>query len=144
MFRGSASDGRSIEKRYRFLGNSYLFDVAASGGRKGQRLARPHSSIRTLPVVARLRIRAGSGLRECQADREDPGSCAPFEVLGAGWAGFSAQYFAALGMPQSGTATAWLAKAVGTAIARLDLPATEGSARFQVFMGPKERDVLAA
>ena len=31
VFRGSTSDGRSIEKRYRFLGNSYLFDVAASG-----------------------------------------------------------------------------------------------------------------
>jgi YidC/Oxa1 family membrane protein insertase len=31
VFRGSTADGRTIEKRYRFLGNSYLFDVVVSG-----------------------------------------------------------------------------------------------------------------
>ena len=147
VFRGSTSDGRSIEKRYRFLGNSYLFDVAASGeAAKGSvgLILTPVSE--QAPAVAGSRgpsrrvAFANAKLIEKTLDALKT----PFEVIGAGWAGFSAQYFAALGMPQSETATAWLAKADGTAIARLDLPAIEGSARFKVFMGPKERDVLAA
>jgi len=147
VFRGSTADGRTIEKRYRFLGNSYLFDVVVSGS------AIKGSVGLILTPVSEQAASGGrkSGHEQAVAfanakliEKSIESLTTPVEVQGSAWTGFSAQYFAALGMPHSGTATAWLAKAEGIAIARLDTPTSDGSARFQVFLGPKEREILAS
>jgi YidC/Oxa1 family membrane protein insertase len=147
IFRGSTADGRAIQKRYRFLGNSYLFDVAASGA------ATKGSVGLVLTPISQQAASGGrtSGTEQGVAfantkliEKTLDALKTPFEVVEVGWTGFSAQYFAALGMPQSGTATAWLAKTDGTAIARLDARTSDGGAEFQVFMGPKEREILSA
>jgi YidC/Oxa1 family membrane protein insertase len=146
VFQGSTVDGRTIEKRYRFLGNSYLFDLVVSGS------AIKGSAGLVLTPVSVQAASGGqtSGNEQAVAfanakliEKSVESLTTPIEVQGSAWTGFSAQYFAALGMPHSGTGTAWLAKAEGIPIARLDTPTSDGDARFQVFLGPKEREILA-
>jgi len=47
-------------------------------------------------------------------------------------------------MPATGTATAWFAVSERAPIARIDAPEERGSAHYQVFLGPKDRETLVA
>jgi YidC/Oxa1 family membrane protein insertase len=146
-FTASTSDGRAIEKRYRFSGNSYLFAVDVVGSGSGDRVGL---------ILTPISDKGASGGR--QSGRELAVAFAnqkviekmtdklaePSEIADALWAGFSAQYFAALAMPTTGSATAWLAVSDASPIARVDIPAEKGAARFRVFLGPKDRETLAA
>jgi YidC/Oxa1 family membrane protein insertase len=146
-FTGTSVDGRSIEKRYRFSGNSYLVDVDVSGAGTGDRVG---------IVLTPISDKGASGGR--QSGHEMAVAFAnqkviekttdklgePSEIADSLWAGFIAQYFAALGMPATGTATAWLAVSDGSPIARVDTPEEAGNARFRVFLGPKDRETLGA
>jgi YidC/Oxa1 family membrane protein insertase len=146
-FTGSSSDGRSLEKRYRFSGNSYLFDVDVSGAGAGDRVG---------VVLTPISDKGASGGRQSGhelavafanqkvIEKTTDKLGEPSEIMDSLWAGFSAQYFAALGMPATGIATAWLAVSDGSPIARVDTPEESGNARFRVFLGPKDRETLSA
>jgi len=147
VFTGKQADGRAIEKRYRFPGNSYLFefDISAAGEHKGLGLiltpiselgaSGGRSSGHELAVAF-----ADGRVTELATDK----LAKPTEVPASVWAGFSAQYFAALAVPLEGSSTALLAMSDDLPVARLEVPAPEGKAHFEVFFGPKERDVLIA
>jgi YidC/Oxa1 family membrane protein insertase len=146
-FTGAGEDGRTLEKRYRFPGNSYLFDVEVSGPR-----AEDHVGLVLTPISEHgasggqqpgheVAV-AFANQKVIQKSLDD--LARPTEVQGSLWAGFSAQYFAALAMPASDSAAAWLAVSDALPVARVDVPVADGRAGFRVFLGPKERDILAA
>ncbi len=146
-------DGRALEKRYRFRGNSYLFDV---------------------DVTSKANAGAGLGLvitpiaKEAAAGGNQPGheialalaqqkmveksledvAKEPIRLETSSWGGFSAQYFLAVAMPADGTATTVMGAATRgtgeppTPIVRIDAPARDGTGRFKVYVGPKERNTL--
>jgi YidC/Oxa1 family membrane protein insertase len=147
VFTGTTQEGRTVEKRYRFPGNSYLFDVTLSGPMAQRTLGLVLTPISEQGATGgqqpghELAVAfANSKVTEKPLTKLDK----PVEVPGASWAGFSAQYFAALVVPAAGTGTSWFARSDTLPITRLDAPAQDGQVRFHVFMGPKERDVLAA
>ena len=146
-FRGTTPGGALLEKRYRFPGNSYVFDVELSGpAAKGTvglvltPISEQGTSGGRTPGHELAVAFANTKVIEKSIDSLDKA----VEVPGSSWTGFSAQYFAALTMPASGTATAWLEKTDLLPITRLEALGGDGRASFQVFLGPKERDVLAA
>ena len=147
VFTGKQTDGRVIEKRYRFPGNSYLFDFDISAPGERNRLGL------ILTPISELGASGGrsSGHETAVAladgkviEKPVDKLAQPTEVPSAVWAGFSAQYFAALAVPPEGDSTAWLAMSDNLPVARLDVPAPEGKAHFELFFGPKERDILTA
>src|SRR5215468_2881944 len=147
VFTGKQADGRTIEKRYRFPGNSYLFDLDINASKERNRLgliltpisdlgaSGGRSSGHELAVVL-----AGGRVTEKPVDKLAQATEVPAPV----WAGFSAQYFAALAVPPEGNSTAWLAMSDNLPVARLDVPALEGKTHFELFFGPKDRDILTA
>ncbi len=147
VFNGTTEDGRAIRKTYRFPGNSYLFDVEVTGAGTGRRVGL------VLTPISEHGATGGqqSGLEHATAFANEKviqktldDLKEPSEIPGALWAGFSAQYFAALAMPASGNATAWLAISDALPIVRVDVPVSDGRGHFQVFLGPKERETLMA
>ncbi len=147
VFTGTTPEGRTVEKRYRFPGNSYLFDVLVSGPAAQGTIGLVLTPISELGASGgqqpghELAIAfANSKVTEKPTTKLEK----PIEVPGSFWTGFSAQYFAALVMPEAGTGTSWLARSDTLPITRLDVPVRDGKVRFQVFMGPKEREVLSA
>jgi YidC/Oxa1 family membrane protein insertase len=145
VFTGTIDGGRAIEKRYRFLGNSYLFDLDVSGPATGQRVGL------VLTPISEHGASGGrqSGLESAVAFADQKviqktldSLKQTSEIPSALWAGFSAQYFAALAVPAAGPATAWLAVADGIPVARVDVSAPDGKGHFQVFLGPKDREIL--
>lgn len=146
VFRGSRPDGTPIEKRFRFRGDSYLFElhVDAPG---------PPVGLLLVPIAAagaaggqysgqeRAVTLAGGKLKE--RDVSDLAEPLP-PVEEASWGGFAAQYFAALAMPHQGTGRIVMGTVDGSPVVRID---TVGEANrryaFDLFFGPKERRVLA-
>lgn len=141
---GTTSAGESVTKTLRFKGNSYLFDIRVAAPGKGVGLV--------LTPVASEGAAGGQqpGYETAVVFADDKTtSKTPDElkeetvtVDNAVWAGFSAQYFAVLGLP-SNTGRALLGSSDGTAIVRIDEEIADGHASFHVFVGPKERSVLA-
>lgn len=145
VFRGARPDGTPIEKRFRFRGDSYLFElqvdspgppvglvlvpIAAAGAAGGQ-----HSGEERAVTLA-----AGKLKERSVSDLAEP--LPPVEA--ASWGGFAAQYFAVLAMPHQGTGRVVMGTVDGSPVVRLDTPA-EGNRRyaFDLFFGPKERRVL--
>jgi YidC/Oxa1 family membrane protein insertase len=144
---GTTEDGGAIEKRFRFPGNSYLFDVDVSGAALGPRVGLVLTPIsehgasggQQSGLEFAIALANGKVVQKKLADLKQPA-----EVGNTQWAGFSAQYFAALAIPASEMATAWLATADEIPIARLDIPEIGNTAKFKVFLGPKDREVLVA
>ena len=62
---------------------------------------------------------------------------------GAHWAGFTAQYFLTAVLPESGPGRTVMGVVDAMPVVRVDAGAGT-SASFEVFAGPKDRDVLAA
>jgi len=67
---------------------------------------------------------------------------APIQVDGSAWAGFATQYFMAAAIPMSGASTATFTVSDGVPLVRVDAPIADGRASFEVYTGPKDRDVL--
>src|SRR5207247_9256873 len=63
--------------------------------------------------------------------------------VASAWAGFATQYFLAVAMPASGTLPAVLTGAAGMPVVRMDAAGVRGKAKFAVYGGPKDREVLA-
>jgi len=148
VFAGTLNDGRTVQKRYRFPGNSYLFDVDVSGSAIGQRVGL------VLTPISEHGASGGqqSGLEHAVALANqkviqktlDAIKKEAVEIEGSVWAGFSAQYFAALAIPGSGPGTVWLAASDGLPIARVDVATSGGRGGFGLFLGPKDRETLVA
>jgi YidC/Oxa1 family membrane protein insertase len=142
---GTMPSGEAITKTLRFKGNSYLFDVNVAAPGRGVGLI--------LTPVASEGAAGGQqpGYETAVAFADDKTTSKTPDDLkketvtveNAVWAGFSAQYFALLGLP-SATGRALLGVAEGAPIVRIDEDVTDGAASFHVFVGPKERSVLAA
>jgi len=146
VFKGTRPDGSPIEKRLRFRGDSYLFDlrVDTPGPAVGLVLtpiAAESAAGGQTPGEEKIVTLAGGKLNERTLSSVAEG-VPPVEQ--AMWSGFTAQYFAALGMPREGTARVVMGTVDGHTIVRLDTtPESGGRYGFELFYGPKERKVLA-
>lgn len=145
LLSGTLPSGEAITKALVFKGNSYLFDMEVAVAARGVGLV--------LTPVATEGAAGGQqpGYETAVVFADDKTtSKTPDElkeetvtIENAVWAGFSAQYFAVLGLP-SATGRALLGSTDGTAIVRIDEDTADGRASFHLFVGPKERGVLAA
>lgn len=155
VLKGIAPDGRTVEKKFTFKGNSYVFDVAAGGASPGLLLtaiAKEGAAGGQQPGNEVAIALANQKLVEhATADFADE----TVKLDGASWAGFSAQYFVSLALPADGTVPIVM-ESVRTGltddekkpekmpVVQLDRGSTDPGSAYRVFMGPKERDILAA
>jgi YidC/Oxa1 family membrane protein insertase len=148
VFTGAAPGGGTLEKRFHFSGDGYVFELRVK--REGGPAAVGVGVVLT-PIAT-----AGTGggrtpgqeqgvafvdqkiVEKSLADLQKQ----PFLTDGAHWAGFTAQYFLTAILPESGSGRTAMGVVDGTPIVRLD--ASGASATFDVFAGPKDRDVLTS
>ncbi|HXJ34948.1 MAG TPA: membrane protein insertase YidC [Candidatus Eisenbacteria bacterium] len=158
VLKGKTASGTEVEKRLRFSGNSYVFDVGVrvagadpptSAGLVMPRLARDGthgsgSSARELGVIfseGKLSEKDFTGI-DTKSSSEPP---KPESKAGAQWVGFSLPYFlSAVVAPETGGGTAVVELAGSTPIVMMDEKLVDGAATFKLFVGPKTRELLAA
>ena len=138
-------DGLRLEKRYRFTGDRYLFKLAVSvsgGAPPPSPLGVIVTPLRADSATATVRAvaLAGDSLIE-KPVKDAPAIDTPFES--SAWAGFATQYFLTVAMPASGRFPAVLTGAAGLPIVRMDATVVRRKAKFAVYGGPKDREVLA-
>jgi YidC/Oxa1 family membrane protein insertase len=144
---GEGADGQRLEKSFAFAGNSYLFGVTTSLAGNGA--PRPSAVGLIVTPVAGKPADAAHATAIALAERKlilkplDDIRTEPATVDATVWAGFAAQYFLAVAIPDSGSGRAVMSAADGTPIVRIDAPVKDGRAAFDVYFGPKDRDVLA-
>lgn len=146
VFTGDTSQGLHLEKRYVFTGDRYLFELTTtvSGG------VRPSVvGLVLTPIRAEGPQAAAKEVAIALAERkliEKPISSLqkPIPLQGASWAGFAAQYFLGAAMPEEGTLGGVMTALDNSAVVRLDAPLREQSTGFDVYFGPRDRDVLTA
>lgn len=143
---GRRPDGSTITKRLGFKGDSYLFSlnasvrdgavglvlapVASEGAQGGQ-----HSGVESaIALDASNRRVTEHAVKDLSGDA--------VTIPEALWAGFSAQYFAALAMPMQGAAKIVMGKSGDVPVVRVDVPVADGAAGFDLFFGPKDPKVL--
>jgi YidC/Oxa1 family membrane protein insertase len=160
VFAADSGNGTHLEKRYRFAGNRYLFKLAATVSGKappplslGLILAplpidSPTASPRAVALVADSLVEKPVKIRERLAPdhvttlvTEAPASDVQLGL--SRWAGFAEQYFLAVAIPASGALPAVLTGAAGLPIVRMDAPVLGRKAKFAVYAGPKDREILA-
>ena len=145
VFEGSSAAGMHLEKRYRFTGDRYLFKLAASVS--GDAPAPSPLGLIVTPLqadsptaAARAVALVGDSLVE-KPVKDAPMIDTPFDA--SAWAGFATQYFLSVAMPASGTLPAVLTGAAGLPVVRVDAAVVRRKAKFAVYVGPKDREVLA-
>ncbi len=144
VFEGDSPAGGQIEKHYRFTGDRYLFRLAAtvSGAAAPSPLGLVVTPLRADSPTAAEKAVALVGDRLVEKPVKDaPTSDAPFEA--SAWAGFATQYFLAVAMPASGTLPAVLTGAAGLPVVRMDAAVVDRKAKFAVYGGPKDPEMLA-
>jgi YidC/Oxa1 family membrane protein insertase len=146
VFRGTTADGVVLEKRFRFRGGDYLFDVELrpSGTGAPDRVGLAMGPIARPSVVGTQQPEQAIALSEgrlVNAGLEDLVT-EPTVLAQAMWAGFGSQYFAGLMIPAAGPSEALLGAVGEVALVRVIVPVQEGVARFKAFLGPKEHTVL--
>jgi len=135
-------DGTRLQKRYRFTGDGYVFEVGAtvSGAAAASSIGlvltpvpvdSPHARETALAFTGHLVEKPATDLLK-----------APIRIDSSAWAGFAAQYFLSAGLPASGVTTTVMTATDGTPIVRLDAPLADGQAKFDVYAGPKDRETL--
>jgi YidC/Oxa1 family membrane protein insertase len=145
VFTADSPPGLSLEKRYRFRGDGYAFEMTAT---VGEGPAPPIVGLILVPLppdgpntAAQLALALANGRLV-----EKPVSSLlkePTSVPAAKWAGFAAQYFLGAAMPGNGTLPAMFTTGGAIPLVRLDAPLVNRRAAFAIYMGPKDRDVLA-
>jgi len=139
---GEGPTGMQLQKRYHFTGSEYLFGVTATAS--GAAVPKSMGLVLTPLPVDSLRVKetaiafSGQVVEKPITDLVK----APLLVDSPAWAGFAAQYFLAAGLPSGGPAPATFTAVDGTPIVRLDAPLSDGQAQFDVYAGPKDRDIL--
>ena len=148
---GATKSGVALEKRLRFTGNSYLFevDVEVRGsnapptvGLVMPRLEREGLSpaghmTETAVILSQGKITetvVGEKIEELEHR----------EVSDARWVGFSVPFFAGALVSTGSTGGIARVEPLGsTPAVRLEEPLANGHAAFKVFMGPKSKEILA-
>ena len=145
VFEVDSAAGMHVAKRYRFTGDRYLFKLAASVS--GDAPAPSSLGLIVTPLradsptaAARAVALVGDSLVE-KPVKDAPTTDTPF--VASAWAGFATQYFLAVAMPASGTLPAVLTGAAGVPVVRMDAAVVRRKAKFAVYGGPKDREVLA-
>ena len=147
VFVASSPDGGRVEKRYRFSGDGYLFGLTAS--LSGTSQPKTVGLIMTplaaeTPTAAATQVGAALDNRRLVEKPLKTVQKAPIPVPAASWAGFAERYFVSVAMPPSGTVPAVMTTAAESVpIVRLDAPAPDGGAQFDIYTGPKDREILA-
>jgi YidC/Oxa1 family membrane protein insertase len=146
IFRGTTADGVTLEKRFRFRGSDYLFDVELrpSGNGAPARLGLLMGAIERPSVVGTQRPEQAIALAEGRLVNEDLKNLAsePKTLTQAKWAGFGSQYFVGVMIPSPAPSEAFFGALGQHALVRVYAPVQEGIARFKAFLGPKEHAVL--
>jgi len=146
VFRGTTADGLLLEKKYRFRGGDYLFDVElrATGANAPAELGLGMTPIERPSVVGTQRPEEAIALAEGRLINEELTKLEeePQTLSAATWAGFGSQYFAVLMVPSAGPSKAILGAVDELALVRVYTPIQDGVARFQAFLGPKKHSVL--
>ena len=146
VFVGDSADGLHVEKRFRFTGNAYLFDVTAA-------VSGAHAPATVGLIVTALApetptgapTHVGIALEDRRLIEKPIHNLLkePIPAPNASWAGFAERYFISVAMPPSGPAPALMTSADGVPIVRVDSSVVDGQAKFDVYAGPKDRDVLS-
>ena len=153
VFTGTSPTNLPLEKRIRFLGNSYVVEVSLKVGGDGA----PHSVGLVVPQLEREGLRGGSSsatnaavflsqdkVHETHLVDDKISELKTETFADSRWVGFSVPFFAAAvisPMDSGGVATV---EHVGSrAIVRMDQPIVDGVATFKAFWGPKSKEVLA-
>jgi YidC/Oxa1 family membrane protein insertase len=142
VLKGTLADGRAIEKRFTFQGDSYLFEVVARlPGNSPVELVLPAlppldpSGLGYETVVAlegtKYRYEWVSGLSETAVAIER-----------ATWSGFATHYFLTAMAPLSVPSDAWFGMDDKLPIGRQDAPGGGTQAAFAVYVGPKAESSL--
>ena len=148
---GETPAGLALEKRIRFLGNSYLFDVEV--------LVRGTDAPKTIGIVLPQLEREGlgpSGNATETAVILSQGKLVETPLAGkieelksqqatdARWVGFSVPFFAGALVATGPTGAIASVEPVGSRpIVRLEQAVTSTATSFKVFMGPKSKEILA-
>jgi len=146
VFVADSPDGLHVEKRYRFTGDAYLFAVTAtvSGARQpatGGLVLTPIAP--ETPTTAAAQVALALENRRLVEKPIKNLLKEPIPVPGASWAGFAERYFLSVAMQPSGTIPALMTEAGGMPVVRVDSPVEDGQVKFEIFAGPKDRDVLS-
>jgi len=134
--------GLQLQKRYHFTGDGYMFGVTATAS--GTAVPTSMGLVLTpLPVDSPRGKEAALAFSGHVVEKPVTDLVkAPVRVDSSTWAGFAAQYFLTAGLPSGGPAPATFTAIDGTPIVRLDAPLSDGQARFDVYAGPKDREIL--
>jgi YidC/Oxa1 family membrane protein insertase len=147
---GRTAAGQEIEKRLRFTGNAYVFevDVAVRGGDAPRTvgLTMPHLEREGVSSSGRASdtavILANGKITETALTAESK-DLKPQHVPDASWVAFSVPFFAGAIVSTLPAGDAASVEPVGSkTIVRLDQPLAGGKAGFKIFMGPKAKEVL--
>jgi YidC/Oxa1 family membrane protein insertase len=144
-FTADSPAGVHIEKRYRFNGEGYLFDVAVA--LSGEHIP-PSVGFIVTPLPADMpSTKAQTALALANrrlVEKHLPDMLKqPASVESSAWAGFATQYFMSVAVTPDAALPSVFTASDGIPIVRLDAGLVEGRAGFSVYSGPKERQVLA-
>jgi YidC/Oxa1 family membrane protein insertase len=142
---GDSPRGLHLEKRYRFTGESYLFQLTAALSGEGERPSTVGLVLTPPPPETSNsgeQAIALSGHRLIEKPLRDLLK-QPLSVDPSSWAGFAAKYFLGVGMPENGTSPVVMTADGDLPIVQVEAPLVDGQAAFALYTGPKDRDVLA-
>jgi len=140
---GELLGGQRIEKRFRFTGSSYAYELSVT--LPG---ARDPAIVGT--VITPLAADSPDGHVKAVAFasgklvERDPSSMIEEEsqLSDTQWAGYAGRYFVSLVVSEQQGRTAYLGALRGVPVVRVDETTEGGTARYKVLMGPKDREVL--
>ncbi len=152
VFTGTTTANTTIEKRVRFLGNSYVAEVSLKIGGASA----PRSVGLVMPQLEREGLRSsGSATNAAVAFSEEKihetrlvddkiSELKAQSFPDARWVAFSVPFFAgAVIAPETSAASASVERVGSRAIVRMDEPLANGTAVFKVFWGPKSKEILS-
>jgi YidC/Oxa1 family membrane protein insertase len=151
VFTGETPSGLTLEKRVRFLGSAYVFDVDVRV--RGSTV--PPTIGMVLPQLEREGLGSSGSTTETAVIlsqgkltetplTEKIEDLRPEQRSDARWIGFSVPFFAgAIASTGSTGGLARVERMGSRPIVRLEEPVVDGGVSFKVFMGPKSKEVLA-
>jgi YidC/Oxa1 family membrane protein insertase len=144
-FTAQAEDGTQLEKRVTFTGDNYLFlvDAKVSGGSAPKSIGilitpiPPEPTASTTPETA-IALEGHALVHESVTDLDKE----PKTLTNSTWSGFGVQYFLAAIVPLPSPAPAAMTAIDGLPVVQVDNLVSDGAAKFAVFMGPKDHEIL--
>ena len=143
VLRGTLADGRAIEKRFTFQGDSYQFEVAAQlPGSSSLGLVLPALPPLDLAGVGAETVVALQGTKYTYEAVSKLSAEKPLELMQATWSGFATHYFLTAAVPLAGPTDAWFGVVDELPIGRQNVPGGDAQAAFAVYAGPKAESSL--